>query len=339
MKRGIRKIGRNVWLVCGMLMWLIALAGIRASAPAGPATGSQLAKESAVLVKTPRSATPPPTNTPPGQWTAEECSTCHAKAVSGAFEHSKHAGLTQSCANCHANVMEHLKGMKEGTKGPVPTLKKASAKEINETCLRCHEKANQISFQSSMHARRSVACTSCHSIHDFKSEKAQLKTKTDTDTCVTCHKSERAKLQRASHHPLREGKMGCSSCHNPHDGTNAKMISANSINEKCYQCHTEKRGPFLFEHAPVREECVNCHDPHGSNHERLLVAKTPYLCQRCHFSGHGITADEGNSLLGVPVAPPGSTVTRTNRNAERGCKQCHLAIHGSNSPSGAFFVR
>ena len=133
--------------------------------------------------------------------------------------------------------------------------------------------------------------------------------------------------------------MGCESCHNPHDGSRPKMIKADWANELCLQCHTEKRGPFLYEHAPVREECTNCHDPHGSNHERLLIAKQPYLCQRCHFSGHGLTADNASSLEGLPVAPPGATATRSSRNTERGCKQCHLNIHGSNSPSGAFFVR
>lgn len=281
--------------------------------------------------------TPPPKA--PGQWDVADCRVCHDKAVGPTFEHSKHSRIDQSCSNCHTGVAEHARSQMAGEKGPVPSLKNQSAKQINETCLTCHEKANQASFLSSMHARRNVSCTSCHSIHNFKSVKAQLKTAADPDTCFSCHKSERAKSMRTSHHPVREGKMGCVSCHNPHDGTNPKMISANSINEKCYQCHTEKRGPFLYEHAPVREECVTCHDPHGSNHERLLLAKLPFLCQRCHFSGHGITADNLSSLEGLPVAPPGSTVTRSSRNTERGCKQCHLAIHGSNSPSGAFFVR
>jgi DmsE family decaheme c-type cytochrome len=282
-------------------------------------------------------AVPPPQA--PGQWDVADCKTCHDTAVGPAFEHSKHAGLEQNCASCHANVAEHSRKQMAGDESTLPSLKKQSAKDVNAMCLTCHEKNNHTSFLSSMHARRNVSCVSCHSVHNFKSVKAQLKTAQDPETCYTCHKSYRAKAMRTSHHPVREGKMTCSSCHNPHDGTNPKMVSANSINEKCYQCHTEKRGPFLYEHAPVREECVSCHDPHGSNHERLLVAKQPYLCQRCHFSGHGLTADNASSLEGLPVAPPGSTATRSSRNTERGCKQCHFAIHGSNSPSGAFFVR
>jgi DmsE family decaheme c-type cytochrome len=302
-----------------------------------PPASAQTAPPSAQSAASSAQAAPPQAS---GQWNVEDCKTCHDTAVGPVFERSKHAGIEQSCANCHTGVAEHAKSQMAGdTSGPVPSLVNKPARDIIETCLTCHEKADQASFMSSMHARRNVACTSCHSIHSYKSVRSQLKTAADPDTCFGCHKSERSKSMRTSHHPVREGKMGCVSCHNPHDGTSPKMLSANSINEKCYQCHTEKRGPFLHEHAPVREECVNCHDPHGSNHERLLVAKLPYLCQRCHFSGHGITADNLSSLEGLPVAAPGSTVTRSSRNTERGCKQCHLAIHGSNSPSGAYFIR
>jgi DmsE family decaheme c-type cytochrome len=155
----------------------------------------------------------------------------------------------------------------------------------------------------------------------------------------------RAKMQRTSHHPVREGKMTCASCHNPHDGSRPKMMKADSVNELCYKCHTEKRGPFLFEHAPVREDCVTCHEPHGTNQERLLVAKQPYLCQRCHYSAHGqnINMDNNNTLRGVPVAAPPvngvNQTTRSSRAIERSCKQCHITIHGTNHASGRAFVR
>ena len=137
------------------------------------------------------------------------------------------------------------------------------------------------------HNVRNVACTACHSVHSAKVAKGQLKAASDSETCYSCHKSERAKSMRTSHHPVREGRMGCTSCHNPHDGSQPKMVKADSINELCYTCHTEKRGPFLFEHAPVREECTACHEPHGSNHKRLLAQKLPNLCYNCHFTGSG----------------------------------------------------
>lgn len=197
---------------------------------------------------------------------------------------------------------------------------------------------------SSMHARRNVACSSCHSVHTPKSATGQLKTKKDTELCYSCHKAERAKMNRTSHHPVREGKMGCVSCHNPHEGNRPKMIKAETVSELCYQCHTEKRGPFLFEHAPVREDCVSCHDVHGSNHKRLLTQKAPTLCYNCHMSGSGHfgSGDNYSTEKGVPVAPTGAPSgypTVNSRFVGRSCLNCHINIHGSNSPSGAYFTR
>jgi DmsE family decaheme c-type cytochrome len=126
--------------------------------------------------------------------------------------------------------------------------------------------------------------------------------------------------------------MNCASCHDPHDSTKPKMVSAESINEKCLTCHTEKRGPFLWEHAPVRENCLNCHDPHGSNHEKLLAAKQPFLCQRCHLNTRhpGTLYDLRNTVTGANV---------TNRAVEHACKNCHQNVHGTNAPSGPYLGR
>ena len=281
----------------------------------------------------------------PAGWSAADCQTCHERATGPAFQHTSHAKQDQSCATCHQNVGEHAKAQMAGeTGGPVPTLKTLQPREVNTICLKCHEKGNQENYLSSMHDRRNVACTSCHGVHEYKSAKAQLKTRTDSETCYTCHKAERAKSLRTSHHPVREGKMGCASCHNPHDGSRPKMLKADSVNELCYTCHTEKRGPFAFEHAPVREDCVSCHEPHGTNHPRLLQQKLPNLCWNCHLtgSGHFGSGDNASTEQGVQVAPPGAPSgypTVNSRFIERACRTCHVKLHGSNHPSGAFFLR
>jgi DmsE family decaheme c-type cytochrome len=278
-------------------------------------------------------------------WSVADCQSCHDQATGPAFARSAHGKQDQSCATCHQNVGEHAKAQMAGeTGGPVPTLKTLKAREVNEVCLKCHEKNNQANYVGSMHDRRNVACTQCHGVHTYKSDKAQLKTKTDPETCFTCHQAMRAKSMRTSHHPVREGKMGCASCHNPHDGSRPKMLKADSVNELCYTCHTEKRGPFAFEHAPVREDCVSCHEPHGTNHPRLLTQKLPNLCYNCHFtgSGHFGSGDNASTEKGVTVAPPGAPTgypTVNSRFVERACRTCHVKIHGSNHPSGAFFVR
>ena len=67
---------------------------------------------------------------------------------------------------------------------------------------------------------------------------------TETATCAACHRVQVTKTERAvAHMPVREGKMECSSCHNPHGSDNVKMLRVgNSIAESCASCHAEKRG-------------------------------------------------------------------------------------------------
>ena len=96
------------------------------------------------------------------------------------------------------------------------------------------------------------------------------------------------------------------------------LLKKDSINDVCYTCHAEKRGPFLFEHEPVRENCDNCHDPHGTVNEYSLKIARPRLCNECHNFGMDNTA--------------GPTVESSRMG--QSCENCHTAIHGSNSPAG-----
>ena len=154
-----------------------------------------------------------------------------------------------------------------------------------------------------------------------------------TQVCATCHRLQVTKTERAvAHMPVREGKMSCSSCHNPHGSiSNVKNLkTGSSVAELCTSCHTEMRGPMLFEHAPVRENCATCHDPHGSSNDRMLVVRMPMLCQRCHIaSKHPATLYDKDQI----------TTNKSNRMFGRSCVNCHSNIHGSNHPSGQFFMR
>ena len=69
-----------------------------------------------------------------------------------------------------------------------------------------------------------------------------------------------------------------------------------TVNETCYTCHAEKRGPFLWEHSPVVDDCTNCHTPHGSTKPALLKARVPWLCQECHSGDHGAAINSGANL-------------------------------------------
>jgi DmsE family decaheme c-type cytochrome len=191
----------------------------------------------------------------------------------------------------------------------------------NAICLNCHERGERTFWRGSVHEERAVACTNCHTIMKNVSAVNQLKTPWEPNTCFQCHKDRQAQLFRSSHMPMREGKITCSNCHNPHGSPTEGLLREASINDNCYKCHAEKRGPFLFEHAPVRENCLNCHDPHGSINEFSLKMSRPRLCYECHTIGH--------TQAGV-----GSQFSMS-----RSCQNCHTLIHGSNSPAGAVFQR
>ena len=197
------------------------------------------------------------------------------------------------------------------------------AEDNNAICLTCHERGDRTYWNGSVHESRALACTDCHTLMRQVSLKANLKTKTELETCFQCHKDRRAQIFRSSHMPIREGKIVCSNCHNPHGSATEALLRENSINDNCYKCHAEKRGPFLFEHAPVRENCLSCHDPHGTNNEYLLKVSRPRLCAECHGFGHG-------AVFSGPLAV---------ESFGRSCQNCHTAVHGSNSPSGALLHR
>jgi DmsE family decaheme c-type cytochrome len=161
------------------------------------------------------------------------------------------------------------------------------------------------------------------------------------EVCFTCHRDIRALVMRPSHHPIVEGKVKCTSCHNPHGALSPAMVNAESIKELCTTCHADKRGPFLYEHAPVEESCLNCHNPHGARTVKLLNEKVPNLCQDCHDAAqHPGTMYDADNNFNAPVTttPPSGPNTRF---IARSCMNCHNEIHGSNTPGvrGRRFVR
>jgi DmsE family decaheme c-type cytochrome len=287
-----------------------------------------------LLLAVPLLSSPP--KPAPGQDTAyvgmDQCAACHEETVT-AFKETLHGKKgfemrsKNACETCHGPGKAHVDA--GGGKGSMKNPNNLPKNEQSAMCLTCHDRGNKALWDGSTHDTRGLACQSCHSVHSPQGSKAQLKTATESELCFSCHKQKQSQFFRASHHPIREGKMECSSCHNPHGTANPKLIDTADVNEKCYECHAEKRGPVLFEHVPVREDCMNCHDPHGTNKLRMLKAKEPYLCQRCH----GDTRHPGS------LYDQADLNSSSNRLLLRSCTNCHQQVHGSNHPSGNFFIR
>ncbi|MGC2422939.1 MAG: DmsE family decaheme c-type cytochrome [Nitrospirota bacterium] len=265
------------------------------------------------------------------------CAGCHPdKAASFQTNIHMQAGKFftefQGCETCHGPGANHAK---EGDPTMIRNPEKLDAPATNEICLGCHLRGKLALWKGSTHETRSLACTNCHSIHN--GFRHLLVMDNEIDVCARCHGDVRAELWRSSHHPIREGKLTCTNCHNPHGTIGPKLVDALTINDKCFECHAEKRGPYLFEHKPVVEDCMNCHTPHGSNHNKLLARKSIYLCQSCHSgSRHPGTLYAMGAVTNIPGNPSRSLGEQA---IYRDCLNCHVNIHGSNSPSGEFFLR
>ncbi|PVZ68834.1 DmsE family decaheme c-type cytochrome [Pelagibaculum spongiae] len=258
---------------------------------------------------------------------ADTCLACHNqysdKDATGIFS-SGHGRVDikdgpfqrQECETCHGPIGEHATWPEEGqVREPMVTFGEnspVSKHNQNSVCLNCHQDDhNKTTWLGSAHQSNDVGCTSCHTLHQGDDK---VRDKTDQyQVCTSCHQERKMDKHKRSNHMLGEGLYACSSCHNPHGTLNQNMLIQPTINQTCTECHTEKRGPFLNEHAPVAEDCALCHSPHSSNERYLLKQRMPFLCKNCHVGQHqNVAGNVGSAING------------------KSCLNCHSDIHGGN---------
>jgi len=282
------------------------------------------------------------------------CTKCHdetdPKPILSFFQ-TPHGALgdprTPVCQSCHGESKDHLDGPKDdkgvrpppdrvfGTKHTTTAgYKTLDPQEQSDICLSCHKGSLRMRWPGSQHQTNDVACTNCHVNHNpVDSVRDRLE---QPGVCFTCHKEQRAEFNKISSMPLANGKVICSDCHNPHGSPGPKLLVKNTVNETCYQCHANRRGPFLWEHQPVTEDCTNCHTPHGSNITPLLKSRPPFLCMECHDGPHASPTATGTSVTGIQGGGVAAGGNPSANVVGRACENCHVMIHGSNSPAGAF---
>ncbi len=183
-------------------------------------------------------ATPEPAATPPKAKAAKGagkpieahfvgdkvCLGCHASQVAE-FQKTLMGRISRTqpgkfaCENCHGPGSAHAAAGGGRGVGGIMSFEAddpRTSEEKNGICLACHERGDRTNWHGSTHEERGLACVNCHTIMKSVSRKNQLKTVFEADTCFQCHKDRRAQMFRSSHMPLREGKITCSDCHNPH---------------------------------------------------------------------------------------------------------------------------
>lgn len=253
------------------------------------------------------------------------CLACHATAAMAGITHTRHQ--TVACEVCHGGAADHAR---DPTRYPRPSVDFGKslaemAATHNDQCLQCHRAPARANWPHSAHERLAVRCVDCHTLH--RDRDPVLDRQSQDEVCVACHRHQRMELHKRSAHPIAAGKMACSDCHAVHGTLTDKLLKGTTANQTCYVCHADKRGPFLWEHAPVREDCMSCHVAHGSAQPALLKARVPFLCQQCHtMAGHPSTALDSGALT------PGQLNNRFV--LAKGCLNCHPQVHGSNHPSG-----
>lgn len=275
------------------------------------------------------------------------CRTCHPDVWSTFYKNphyksvasGKEAAELAGCESCHGPGKAHVEA--KGGKATIVAFSELQPKAILDNCLRCHaETLSRANIRRSSHTLNDVVCTNCHSIHKSPVPKFLL-AKQQTTLCYGCHAEVRAQFSMPFKHRVNEGFMACSDCHNPHGApaptwrmaARPRMTDhALSNEEPCLKCHSEKRGPFLYEHEPVRVDgCETCHYPHGSTNSRLLRRPVVFtLCLECH-NGAGNFGRQGAGVLAI--TPSHNLADPRYQN----CTTCHVRIHGSNSD--ALFLR
>jgi DmsE family decaheme c-type cytochrome len=274
-----------------------------------------------------------------GAWSQEKpgCLDCHKadadSAVHAIFKTNHGAlqgGAAATCTACHGASEAHDR---RGKKAPPDVSfgpQWPSDVEIrNASCQGCHENGDPLLWAGSAHQQENLACNDCHRAH--QPQDLALDDGESQQQCLHCHAQVRAELHLPSRHPIVEGKTGCADCHNPHGGLGDAALRQPTLNDTCFSCHQDKRGPFLWEHPPAAEDCSLCHRPHGSVNERLLTARGPALCQQCHAAAFHPSVPYGSE--GLPGGNANQNVLGKN------CLNCHGQVHGSNHPSGARLTR
>jgi predicted CXXCH cytochrome family protein len=273
-------------------------------------------------------------------------------------------GAGGRCESCHGPASKHIDA--GGDVNLINGFKDAEARQSVRACLGCHSENTAMDWKGSEHAMSGVACSSCHTIHQARRAvtpltrpllganpmpvrravapppRASLK-KAEPELCYDCHREKRAQMNYSSHHPVREGRMTCSSCHNTHGGQSEHLLrTAESSKAFCTNCHPSKQGPFVFEHAAVEEGCNVCHQPHGTVADKLLKQNEPFICLQCHEAHFHIGRDGATTPVlsnpsGGSMNPYGSSGFRKAFGTK--CTQCHSQIHGSDLPSQSITSR
>lgn len=248
------------------------------------------------------------------QQTADICLKCHNQEHVTLWRTSLHARAKLSCTSCHDShnvdprtLSRDIENGKLQLEGLTRAIRQAELQRagLQEGSAAKDEAETKV---AELKAKRDQLQDT------LKGQETAYRRVAEPYVCYNCHKTQQIQSKMASHHPIPEGKMNCSDCHNPHGGLYG-MLKEDTESETCFRCHAEKEGPFVFNHPPVVENCAICHNPHGSAQNNLLLQGEPFLCLKCHAGPHS----RSRSLASG----------RSFAEFYSQCTACHNQVHGS----------
>ncbi|MGE3174060.1 MAG: cytochrome c3 family protein [Planctomycetota bacterium] len=247
--------------------------------------------------------------------TNRACAACHVPALftmPGSTHHllgGPDVPLDRGCGSCHAGALDHAE--RGGRRELVQRLGGAPAAVQAQACMQCHREDEALrGVAHGAHARADVGCADCHGpLHGAD----PVHVRDDAErSCARCHADVAAEFRQPNHHPVPEGTMHCSSCHDVHRDRQ-RIRDLHLTQGVCADCHPRHAGPFVFAHqAGRRDGCVACHVPHGGANRRLL--RQPNSQQNC-LSCHGDFPAFHDQTIGAVFTD---------------CLRCHTEVHGSN---------
>ena len=162
---------------------------------------------------------------------ADDCLRCHSGEKMRAVQASPHGNADhpatpasgQACEACHGPGSIHVSRAHGGQGFPPLRMfgrgdTAAPREEQLNVCLGCHANEDSglqpITFIGSPHDRRTINCSSCHTVHAVSD--AMRDQQTQFNTCRRCHRRD------IENHPYSESgsidfeSLPCSLCHDVH---------------------------------------------------------------------------------------------------------------------------
>ncbi len=240
------------------------------------------------------------------------------------FSQSVHEDLL--CVDCHSNV------------DPEDLPHTQNPGKVD--CSDCHD-VDQ--FESSVHAKKNVACYDCHTKHAI--QPADQFEKNRVALCLSCHTQKKVKgyAQSIHYQLLLDEKPGpeCIDCHGGNGHTVERaQFSEENLHKLCANCHegvvknyeSSLHGQALAHGKYLAPNCITCHSSHTilshtDPKSKTYVMNIPSLCGQCHKEGTTVSQlnsiNEHNILENYKQSIHGDGLFRRGLIVTAVCSSCH----------------